>query len=90
MAIHFAEKEKSFHFVLRLLPLHFIMVLISKTFLEAFMNKKYVVLGLSAVAAFGVLVGSVVDLVSHRALFGSAEEKTYTITLNAETLAGAA
>jgi len=54
------------------------------------MNKKYVVLGLSAVAAFGVLVGSVADLLSHRALFGSAEDKTYTITLNAETLAGAA
>ena len=53
------------------------------------MNKKYVVLGLSAVAAFGVLVGSVADLLSHRALFGSAEDKTYTITLNAETLAGA-
>ena len=54
------------------------------------MKKKYVVLGLCAVASFGVLAGAAANMLSRHALLGSAEEKTYTITLNAETLAGAA
>ena len=52
------------------------------------MKKKYLVLGLCAVAGFGVLAGLTADLLNHHALLGSAEEKTYTITLDAETLAG--
>ena len=46
------------------------------------MNKKYVVLGLSAVASFGVLAGAAANMLSRHALLGTAEEKTYTITID--------